>query len=85
MNASVNVPRILRAMKAKGWGVQATCAFTGVNNKTLKKVLDGKVPKRLDAFYRLIDGLNVPITEALIDGSAHKEKSRAKLLVFGRR
>ena len=85
MNASVNVPRILRAMKLKGWGVQATCAYTGVNNKTLAKVLDGKVPKRLDAFYRLIDGLNVPITEALIDGSAHQEKSRAKLVVLNRR
>ena len=85
MNAAVNVPRILRAMKLKGWVVQATCAYTGINNKTLKKVLDGKVPKRLDAFYRLIDGLNVPITEALIDGSAHQEKSRAKLVVLNRR
>ena len=82
MNAQVNVPRILQAMKAKGWGVQATCAFVGVNNKTLKKILDGKVPTRLDAFYRLIDGLNVPISEAVINhGGAYQKTEGPRLRV----
>jgi lambda repressor-like predicted transcriptional regulator len=72
MNAQVNVPRILAGMKANGWGVAATCVNVGVNNKTLAKILDGKVPRRLDAFYRVIDGLKIPIEEALIGGSTHK-------------
>jgi transcriptional regulator with XRE-family HTH domain len=71
MNARVNVPRILEGMKAKGWGVAATCVNCGVNNKTLAKILNGEVPRRLDAFYRLIDGLKIPIQEALI-GGVHK-------------
>jgi hypothetical protein len=54
MNATVNVPRILQAMKEKGWGVAATCVNCGVNNKTLTKILNGEVPRRLDAFYRVL-------------------------------
>ena len=80
MNAQVNVPRILQAMKAKGWGVQATCAFAGVNNKTLKKILDGEVPKRLDAFYRLIDGLNIPISEAVLSHGGTYQKTEGPRL-----
>ena len=38
----------------------------GINNKTLAKILDGKVPHRLDALYRLCDGLKISIQEALI-------------------
>jgi hypothetical protein len=70
MNASVNVPRILEGMKKNGWGVAATCVNVGVNNKTLAKILDGQVPRRLDAFYRVIDGLKIPIQEALIGTSS---------------
>jgi hypothetical protein len=81
VNATVNVPRILRAMKGRGWGVQATCAFTGVNNKPLKKILDGEVPKRLDAFYRLIDGLNIPIEEAVNSAGTHQKTEGPRLLV----
>ena len=80
MNARVNVPRVLQAMKARGWGVQATCAFTGVNNKTLKKVLDGEIPKRLDAFYRLIDGLQIPIAEAVINHGGTYQKTEGPRL-----
>jgi hypothetical protein len=43
-------------MKANGWGVAATCVNVGVNNKILAKILNGKIPHRLDAFYRVIDG-----------------------------
>lgn len=49
MNVTVNVPRIIQAMKAKGWGVKDTCANLGTNNKTLRKILNGQVPQRLDA------------------------------------
>lgn len=71
MNAQVNVPRILAGMKENHWGVAATCVNCGVNNKTLAKILDGTVPRRLDAFYRIIDGLKIPIEEALI-GTAYQ-------------
>jgi hypothetical protein len=71
MNARVNVPRIVEGIKRAGWGVAATCVNVGVNNKTLTKILDGQVPRRLDAFYRVIDGLKIPIEEALINGGAH--------------
>ncbi len=85
VNASVNVPRIVEAMKAKGWGVVGTCVNCGVNNKTLAKVLKGDVPRRLDAFYRICDGLNIPIKEALIGGT-HKAEARPRLrLVSDRR
>ena len=84
MNATVNVPRILEGMKRQGWGVAATCANCGVNNNTLKHVLNGKVPKRLDAFYRILDGLKIPIGEAVIHGSTPKT-ARIHLLPGGRR
>jgi len=74
VNAQINVPRILEAMKAHKWGRVATCIHCGINNKTLAKVLSGTVPGRLDAFYRLLDGLNIPIEEALIGGSHQAEK-----------
>jgi hypothetical protein len=77
-NAQVNVPCILAGMKAKGWGVAVTCVNVGVNNKTLAKILDGKVPRRLDAFYRVIDGLKIPIQEALI-APTHKAAQGSRL------
>jgi lambda repressor-like predicted transcriptional regulator len=79
INAQVNVPRILAGMKSNGWGVAATCVNCGINNKTLSKMLNGQIPHRLDALYRLIDGLKIPMEEALISGSAHKE---ARLLLL---
>lgn len=72
-------------MKLKGWGVAATAVNVGVNNKTLAKILDGKVPRRLDAFYRVVDGLNIPIEEALIGGTYQTEKRPALHLVSVRR
>ena len=84
MNAHVNVPRILQGMKKNGWGVAATCANVGVNNKTLSKILNGQVPSRLDAFYRVIDGLKIPIEEALSNhGTAH-QTPRLTVLPGGR-
>ncbi len=80
VNARINVPRIVEAMKAHGWGVVGTCVNCGVNNKTLAKVLRGDVPRRLDAFYRLCDGLNIPIKEALLGGT-HKAEARPRLHV----
>ena len=85
MNAQVNVPRILEGMKRQGWGVAATCVNVGVNCKTLKKILEGKVPRRLDAFYRVCDGLKIPIREALVDGSHQAEKRPRFHMVSGGR
>ena len=72
MNASINVPRILQGMKKQGCGVRDTCVNCGVNNKTLTKILNGEIPQRLDALYRLIDGLKIPIEEAVIHGGTPK-------------
>ncbi len=66
MDVVVDVPRILQAMKTNNLGKAATAMHCGINNKTLAKILDGHVPRRLDAFYRLCDGLKIPIQEALI-------------------
>ncbi len=65
MNCIVNVPRVIQAMAANGWGVAATAVNCRVNNKTVAKILDGKVP-RMDALKRLVDHLNIPMEEALI-------------------
>jgi lambda repressor-like predicted transcriptional regulator len=83
MNARIHVPRVLQAMNLKGWGVAATCVNCGVNNKTLAKVLKGQLP-RLDAFYRLIKGLNIPTEEAVI-GSTHKAADGPRLYLVSRR
>ena len=85
VNARVNVPRILQAMKQNGWGLAATAVNVGVNNKTLAKILNGEVPRRLDAFYRVLDGLKIPIQEAILDGRTHKVSQGPLRLVSGRR
>jgi len=85
MTATINVPRILEAMKNHGWLVVGTCVNCKINNKTLAKVLKGEMPRRLDAFYRLLDGLGVPIEEALIGGSHQAAQgSRLRLVSGGR-
>jgi transcriptional regulator with XRE-family HTH domain len=66
MDARVNVRRILEAMEARRWGIAATAVNCGMNNKTVTKILDGEIPSRLDALYRLCDGLKISIQEALI-------------------
>jgi hypothetical protein len=86
LNAAINVPRILEAMKARNWGLVDTAVNVGVSNKTLAKILDGKLPKRLDALYRVLDGLKIQIEEALINASSHKATQGPRLyLVSGGR
>ncbi len=80
MNVIVNVPRILQAMNAKGWGIHATAVNCGMNNKTVSRILDGKVPRRVDAIGRLVNGLNIPIQEALI-APTHKATQGPRLYV----
>ena len=80
----INVARIIEEMKRHGWGVAATAVNVGVNNKTLAKILNGEMPKRLDAFYRLIDGLKSPIDEALYGGTP-KAATGKPVLVYRRR
>lgn len=65
--AKPNVVRIIAAMNRAGWGVHDTCVNCGMNNKTLAKILKGEMPRRLDAFYRLCEGLKIPIQEALVN------------------
>jgi lambda repressor-like predicted transcriptional regulator len=72
MNASINVPMIVEAMRKKGWGIRDCCANCGVTGKTLKAILSGKVPKRIDALYRIMDGLEITAQEALANGGTPK-------------
>jgi hypothetical protein len=65
--------------------VAATAAKVGVNNKTLTKILNGEMPRRLDAFYRVIDGLKIPIEEALLYGSTPKAATGKPVLVYSGR
>jgi transcriptional regulator with XRE-family HTH domain len=85
MNLGVNVSRIVRAMEAKQLKIVDACALCGVNNKTLAKILRGEVPRRIDALYRVVNGLQIPIQEALI-APTHKATQGPRLhVVFNRR
>jgi hypothetical protein len=84
MNVSVNVPRILQAMNAKGWGVHTTAVNCGMNNKTVSRILDGKVPRRVDAMGRLANGLDVPIQEVFV-APTHKTTQGPRLYVVHNR
>jgi hypothetical protein len=71
MNVTVNVARILQAMEAKQLKIVDVCAVCSVNNKTLAKILQGEVPRRIDAFYRVVNGLQIPFEEVVI-ATTHK-------------
>jgi transcriptional regulator with XRE-family HTH domain len=86
MNARMNVARVVTGMKAKRWNVRQTCVNCGINSKTLKKILDGQVPARLDALYRLADGLGIAIEEVILNAAPHKTAMGQRLsLVSGGR
>lgn len=72
IKATINVARFIQAMEAKQLKVVDTCALCAVNNKTLAKILRGEFPQRIDAFYRVVNGLEIPIQEALIGVSTHQ-------------
>ena len=57
-------------MSRQGWGVHDTCVNCSMNNKTLAKILKGEMPHRIDAFYRLCEGLKIPVEQALINGTS---------------
>jgi transcriptional regulator with XRE-family HTH domain len=85
MNVTVNVTRILQAMEARQLKIVDVCAVCGVNNKTLAKILRGEVPRRIDAFYRVVNGLQIPFQEAVI-APTHKTTQGSRLYVLrGRR
>ena len=76
MDGAINDARILQAMEAKQLKVVDACAFCGVNNKTLAKILRGKMPRRIDAFYRVVNGLQIPFQEAVIAPHIKQRKDR---------
>jgi hypothetical protein len=84
MNVSINVPAILGAMRRHGWGVRATCINCGVNCDTLKKILDGRMPKHLDAWYRLMNGLELKEEEALHGSPVAAPRPRRDVVSRGR-
>ena len=85
MDVTVNAARILRAMEAKQLKVIDACALCGVNNKTLAKMLRGEAPRRIDALYRVVNGLQIPFQEVVI-ARTHKTPQGSRLhVVSGRR
>jgi hypothetical protein len=56
---TVNVPVVIAAMGRAGWNKRQTCRFCHVSSETLASILDGKFPQRLDAWYRLANGLKL--------------------------
>jgi transcriptional regulator with XRE-family HTH domain len=66
MTPSLNVGRIYAAMKAKGWGRKTTCVNCGMANETLNKILAGQIPRRIDALFRLCDGLEISMRELFV-------------------
>lgn len=83
IKATINVTRFVAAMEAKQLKIVDACALCGVNNKTLAMILRGEFPKRIDAFYRVVNGLQIPIGEALFSATTHP--SPGLNLVSGRR
>jgi lambda repressor-like predicted transcriptional regulator len=83
--AKPNIAQIVQAMRTRGWGVRDTCVNCGVNSKTLKKILGGEIPRRIDALYRVADGLGISIKEAVYNASTPKTAERGRVLLFGRR
>ena len=75
----INVPLIIESMHKKGWTVTETCANCGVTSKTLRSVLNGVKPRRLDALFRILDGLEISAEEALKNGGT-PEKARLYVL-----
>ncbi len=76
MNVAVNACRILQAMAAKQLKVVEVCALCGVNNKTLAKILRGELPRRFDAFYRVVNGLEIPFQQVIIAPHIKQHKDR---------
>ena len=81
MNVIINTPIFLEAMRAKGWTNHDTCVMCRVHYNTLAKILAGRMPKRLDAFYRLVTGLGIDMKEALIATAPH-EAQRAQIHIL---
>jgi len=74
---------VIEAMRKKHWTVTETCANCGVTSKTLRSVLMGKVPQRIDALFRILDGLELTAEEALTNASTSK-KAGLYLVARGR-
>jgi len=84
MNASINVPRILQAMEIRQLKIVDVCRLCGVNNKTLAKILRGEVPRRIDALYRVLNGLQISSQEVVV-APTHQKAQGSRLRVVSNR
>jgi hypothetical protein len=83
MKPRVNAPRIMRAIRERGWNPRQTCIYCGIAPATLAKILDGELPRRLDAWNRLINGLgNLTEEEALIMLHIRRRKDRGGVFIL---
>lgn len=83
MHVTINVPRVLQAMRQRNWGIRETCSHCGLSHRTLQKFLNGKMPQRLDSWYRLCSGLGLNEMEVL--NAATHSLERQSCVPSGRR
>jgi hypothetical protein len=85
ITAQINVGRFVEAMQSKQLNVVDACAICGVNNVTLAKIMRGEFPRRIDAFYRVVNGLGIPIKEALVAPAPPVPQKHQLYAINGRR
>lgn len=79
MHVTINVPRVLQAMHDRNWHIRETCSACHINSRTLQKVLAGEMPQRLDAWYRLCNGLGLRDEEVLRDAATHSLEKQSSV------
>lgn len=76
ITALVDVGLILQAIQNKGWrGIDEASAHCHVSENSFKKLIKGEIP-RLDAFFRICEGLNLSPKEVCV-APTRKEGNRS--------
>ena len=84
ITALVDVGLVLQTIRDKGWaGLDEASAHCHVSEGSFKKLLKGEIP-RLDALFRICDGLGISVKEVII-ARTHKEEKRQRRHVLSHR
>jgi hypothetical protein len=84
VQALINVGLLLNAIKSKGWsGIKDAAVFCHVNERTLKKLMQGQIP-RLDALFRICDGCGIKLQELIIATSHKTTTGQGRRVLPGR-
>ncbi len=85
ITALVDVGLILQAIRDKGWaGVDEASAHCHVSEASFKKLLKGEIP-RLDALFRICDGLGISVKEVIVAPTRKEEKGSGRYVLPYRR